>query len=79
MDVNNHIRLVILMTFAAILAILLPDSATMAQTVASVQDVTTVHPTLLKGKDTNPGFADGLWLILLALCGFLYLINNRSV
>ena len=79
MDVNYHTRLVVLLAFAGILAILIPDGQAVAQTVASVQDITTVHPTLLKGKDTNPGFADSLWLILLALGGFLYLVNNRSV
>lgn len=79
MDVNNHIKFAIFLTFAGIMAILIPENAATAQTVASTQDIATVHPTVLQGNDSGTGFADSIWLILLALGGFLYLINNRSV
>lgn len=79
MDVNNRTRLVVLLAFAGILAILIPDGTAMAQAVSSVQDITTLHPTVLTGNENGFGFSDGLWLILLALGGFLYLVNNRSV
>ena len=80
MDVNNHTNFVVLMAFAGILAILIPAGGTaMAETVTSVQDMTTVHPTVFPRTDNGPSFAEDVWLILLALGGFLYLINKRSV
>jgi len=79
MDVSNRTRLIVLLTFAGILSLLIPDGASMGQTVASVQDFTPVRPTALTGNDTGPGFGDSAWIILLALGGFLYLVNKRSV
>lgn len=79
MDVNDHTKFVILLTFASVLAMLTPDTAAMAQTVPAVQDIATMHPTVIKGNDSGSGITDSIWLILLALGGFLYLINNRSV
>ena len=79
MDVNNRTRFNDLLTFAGILFLLIPDGASMAQTVATVQDLTPVRPIALTGNDTGPEFGDSVWIILLALGGFLYLVNKRSV
>jgi len=73
MDVKHHIKLSIFLTFASILAIFIPDTTAMAQ------DITLAQPTVLPRNDSGMGFSDGVWLILLALGGFLYLVNNRSV
>ncbi len=79
MDVNKHIQLAVFLAFVGTLAILMPESEVMAQTVTSAQNFAAVHPTVLQENDNGTGFTDSIWLILLALGGFLYLINHRSV